>query len=377
MTERLYIVGASVRAAAFSALRGGLAPVAVDCFADLDLIDRCRAIRVDAYPAGILDALATEPTGPWMYTGAIENYRGLVGELSRRMPLRGNPAEVLEQVRDPWRVAEILRSGGFAFPALRRGDQPAPNGQWVVKRRASSSGTHVRRYGTHQHPLPDVDPDNDYLQQYIDGRSYSAVFLSSGADAALVGVTRQWVGLEAFGSRAFQYAGSIGPIHRPLLQERILPIGRTLAAAFGLRGIFGIDFVWDGREAWPVEINPRYTASCELLERACGSSLVAEHLAACAGELKVVRPRPRMRQCFGKLILFARRATVVPDNVPHRMVARQRREPWPAVADIPPPGQRIEAGQPVLTVFAAADTGRGVREQLVRRARNVQRILRC
>ena len=64
-----------------------------------------------------------------------------------------------------------------------------------------------------------------------------------------------------------------------------------LAAEFDLVGLFGVDFIDDGEQLWPIEINPRYTASVEILERACRFSAVAWHVAACreqiisAGEL--------------------------------------------------------------------------------------------
>ena len=55
MNEHLLILGASVRAAAFSALRAGLRPWCVDLFADLDLRANCPALVIDAsrYPNGL------------------------------------------------------------------------------------------------------------------------------------------------------------------------------------------------------------------------------------------------------------------------------------------------------------------------------------
>ena len=53
--EHLLIVGASARAAAFSALRAGLRPWCADLFGDDDLRARCFAQRCDSanYPRSI------------------------------------------------------------------------------------------------------------------------------------------------------------------------------------------------------------------------------------------------------------------------------------------------------------------------------------
>src|SRR5439155_27257439 len=69
--ESLIIVGSSARAAAFSALRAGLRPWCADLFADVDLLQRCPAVRVPAesYPQCLPDMLDLSPPGQWMYMG--------------------------------------------------------------------------------------------------------------------------------------------------------------------------------------------------------------------------------------------------------------------------------------------------------------------
>ncbi len=59
--------------------------------------------------------------------------------------------------------------------------------------------------------------------------------------------------------------------------------GQAVTAAFQLRGLFGCDFVWDGRRLWLVEVNPRYTASVEVFERAAGVALLRWHASLCEG----------------------------------------------------------------------------------------------
>src|SRR5206468_8888687 len=75
-SNSVLILGASARAAAFSARRAGLAPWCADLFADADLRRLCPVRRIDVadYPAGLVTALADAPPGPVLYTGALENY---------------------------------------------------------------------------------------------------------------------------------------------------------------------------------------------------------------------------------------------------------------------------------------------------------------
>src|SRR5262245_115495 len=114
----LFIVGASTRAAAFSALRAGLMPWCADLFADADLEARCPVRRVppEDYPAGFVEPLTAGVSGPWMYTGGLENHPYLVRSLSNARPLWGVRGESLERARSPWIIREILSHHGIPCP---------------------------------------------------------------------------------------------------------------------------------------------------------------------------------------------------------------------------------------------------------------------
>src|SRR5689334_6689197 len=103
----LLIFGASVRAAAFSALRAGLQPWCADLFGDADLRARCPTVQVpgEFYPDGFLQLVSRELPGPWMYTGALENHRVLLWEMAQRRPLWGNGQPAMEHCRIPWLLA--------------------------------------------------------------------------------------------------------------------------------------------------------------------------------------------------------------------------------------------------------------------------------
>src|SRR5206468_9397103 len=121
-----------------------------------------------------------------------------------------------------------------------------------------------------------------YFQKRIAGGSFSALFIASQGEASLIGVTRQLTGTPGL---PFAYRGSIGPVSiSEGLKARLDEMGRVLVSEFALVGLFGVDYILRDGEAWPVEVNPRYTASVEVLELSLRRSLMAEHLRACDGE---------------------------------------------------------------------------------------------
>ena len=103
----------------------------------------------------------------------------------------------------------------------------------------------------------------------------SAVFLAAGGSAVLLGVTRQLVGCRWAGATGFRYVGSIGPLEIDRgLRRQFQRIGDCLADAFDMCGLFGIDAIVSGTDVWTIEVNPRLTASVEILERATGLAAI-------------------------------------------------------------------------------------------------------
>ena len=195
----------------------------------------------------------------------------------------------------------------------------------------------------------------------------SALFLAARGDATLIAVTEQLVGDPWLHARRFQYAGNVGPVTLPEATELALwTFGRTVARHGGLVGLFGVDFQYAAGVAYPVEINPRYTASVEVIEHATAAALMAAHRTACEGG-GVRRKPPTPHRVVGKAVYYAPFPITFPAAGPWDDDAF---DPWrlPPFADVPDPGSRIEPGWPVFTLFEAGSSPAAVRARLQSRA---------
>ena len=163
----------------------------------------------------------------------------------------------------------------------------------------------------------------------------------------MLGLTEQLVGQRAFGVRGYRWCGNVVPPRLPAaeLLDQARAVCSRVAAAFALRGLFGVDFIWDGERAWTLEVNPRPTASLEAIEAAYGTGVFDAHLRACAGELPRTEGEPV--RAAGKAVLFATEDVTAGDT--ERWLER-------GVRDVPHPGERIAAGRPVCTVVTTAAT---------------------
>lgn len=337
---RLAIVGASTRAAAWSVYFSGRTASTADLFADADLQHLCPATRIKDYPDALADWLERTECDAWLYTGALENHPALVDRLTATRKLMGNSGDTLRRVRDPLLLQETLKSHGLPFPETRPAEQGfRAAGRWLAKTYADSSGSGVSHWS---------NGAAGYAQRRIDGQPGSALF----AGETLLGVSRQLVGESWTGAAEFQYCGSLAPWPLPLsARQQIKQIGKALCRELELQGLFGVDFVCDGEQAWPVEVNPRYPASVEVLELAFPIQAIDWHLSTCtASGLQPLEPPREVDPAtvLGKAIWFAEQSVQVTEENTDWALSQLD------LADVPVAGTRIEPGQPVLTVRAEA-----------------------
>jgi len=344
------IVGASARAAAFSLLRVGKQVVAADLFADADLARHCAVTRVSPYPDGCTAWLAETECDGWLYTGALENNPELVDRLTTLRPLLGHAGNVLRRVRDPLQLQAVLSREGLHFPETRSAAEPRPtDGAWLGKTYRGSCGSGV---GVAHGAL--------FWQRAINGTPLSAVFVGG----KLLGVTRQLVGESWACATEFKYCGSIGPWPLPTeIRQQLVHLGVVLGAEFELKGIYGVDLMCDGERIWAIEVNPRYTAAVEVVERAYGVSVFGS------------QGFQRHDSPLGKVVLYAKVPLAITAELHAQLMQQTGDLNWPRLADIPVLGTEIAAGQPVLTLFAEADSCEAVARRLQQRVDEIEQQL--
>jgi predicted ATP-grasp superfamily ATP-dependent carboligase len=348
--------------------------LAVDRFGDVDLQACCPAIRVDRFPDELLAAAARLPACPWSYTGPLENHPALLTALAEARPLWGNLPRTVAATRDPWQWSRALARAGLPAAAVRSLNDPPSNGRWLLKPLASAGGLRITTWtGATGNG---IDPAAYFLQERVAGKSCSAVFVAAGGQACLLGVTQQLIGCRWAGACGFWYAGSLGPLRLPDRHHRqFTAIGDCLARQFTLRGLFGVDAVVNRQGVWTVEINPRYTASVELLDRARAWPIMAWHAAACRDDILPPARRGGMRECWGKAVLFAHRRAEWTEQISRATLATVGSRDPRLVADVPSVGTVLEPGQPILCVFAKAPTPTAARRLLRQRAHAVRGAL--
>lgn len=404
---RILIVGFSTRAIAESAVKGQHDVVTVDYFGDLDQREFVpnyalqRDLNVPFSAEALLAASDDLNFDAVAYGSNLENAPEVVDSFSQRGELLGNSPGTLRDVRDWATLRAACEADGIPCPTtLLPGEEALADSEdhWLRKPARGGGGRGIRRWRGE-----DLGEDH-ILQRHIEGLPSSAAFVADGTESVVIGLTEQLLGRKALGADGFLWCGNILPLEfcvsspdvsrghasRTIVDGRGLSSSRSmesesasvlrsveamtnaLTRRFGLRGANGVDLVIargsGGRpDAHLVEINPRYTASMELIERAYQLNVFSCHVTALKGRLPDFALGHRIRSAetyFGKGIVYARHRVRMPDT--RGWVHRDRR-------DIPFPGEEIDAGHPICTVLAQGQSRAACWRSLVIKADEVRR----
>jgi predicted ATP-grasp superfamily ATP-dependent carboligase len=373
----LVVAGQSARLMAETAARDGYRVIAMDAFGDIDTrrasllwvpIATPGSLQID--PALVLGALrevaGTRGVIGWIAGADLEAHPELLIEGASLLPLIGTPAEAVERLREPAEFFATLISLELPHPDTRLA-RPADTEGWLRKHARAAGGWHIRRASDE-----DLEPDEarwrPYYQRETAGAPMSALALTNGQATEVVGFNELTV--RPRGTHPHVFGGALGPVTlNPTLRSALADACDRLAKAFGLRGLFSLDFLLDGDRYFVLEINPRPTASLALY--APHLPLIRAHVEASLGGELMRCPQEAPTTVHGTEIVYARADGVVSARASGWLAGQ------PDTHDLPVPGAPLSAGSPLCSLSARGPDAAAVRATLARRREAVLHALKA
>ncbi len=373
-----------------SAVRNGYSAIALDAFGDRDLraLTESHSLHRDfnsVYSTKALFQASRSLTFDMVaYTSNLENHPKILRQFEAKHQIIGNSPQVTISVRNWPTLFPKLKQAGFSVPDTIFPDDSREintRRQWLVKPLLSGGG----------HGIKFAIPGTQYLsrktkvfrdkycvpgfmlQEYIPGKSCSASFVANGKECVVLGITEQLIGLRQFGSHGFRYCGNIlplpelcSPVAGNKTLEQVNNLASFLTKAYGLIGVNGVDFILNGDRVYLIEVNPRYSASMELIERAYNFPIFHLHTQAV---LNGILPKfnfkglLKNRRFFGKAIVFAEGDATASDT-----------RNWAAkgIRDIPECDKKIPRGGPICTLLTGRPTYNEILADLTGRAKELK-----
>ncbi len=347
-----------------SAKRAGLRPLVIDLFGDQDTLALSTAcFRVRALTMAELSPLIQHmqeryPVEDAIYGSGLEQADQVLDRLQEKFRLRGNTPDTFRRVLDKKHFFQVLRRLHIDFPEVAW-SRPTEGDDWLLKPCRGQGGVGIQFCSS---AADECMPGQAcYWQRWIAGQAMSALFLADRKTAALIGFNRQQA--VALDSRnRFIFSGVLNGVALPgLIRSKITDWIARLVPALALTGLNSLDFIWDGRKVWALEVNARPSASMLLYDAEYPRGLLWEQLHCDLAELAKITARPR-----GWQILYAPEALHIPADLP-----------WPEwTADRPPAGSLIHTHQPICSIIATGNCPEEVSDKLCSRVQIMIETLR-
>jgi predicted ATP-grasp superfamily ATP-dependent carboligase len=262
-------------------------------------------------------------------------------------------------------------------------DPTMKRSRWVLKSYQSVGGQGVHDWpidsASTSHRLAD-DSQNCYLQQKQEGTGVGVTFLTSDFGTILLGGAESGFEDTQRFMPKYTYRGSIGPYQwSETFLARLRSFGQRVGSEARILGLWQADFIVNPEFISLLEINPRWSASMELLDVAMEERLVGWHVACVNKSVELSewhalslrcdqRILAKPQQVYGKLIHYAPFDFVVSESQASQWweVRWDSGKRLPAesawfAADIPPANTQVTQGQPIRTSMIVGKT----KEQVV------------
>ena len=347
-----------------SAKRAGLRPLVIDLFNDQDTLAlsaacwRLQGLSLAELAPCVSTLQARYPVNDAIYGSGLEQDDQVLDMLQEKFRLRGNTPDTFRRVLHKEHFFQVLTQLHIDFPEVRW-SPPAGTDKWLSKPCRGQGGVGIH-YSTSAAGECPAKPDC-YWQRCIDGQAMSALFLADRRESVVIGCNRQWtVNLDS--CRQFLLSGLINRVQLPARARRKITVWiNSLVTTFSLTGLNSLDFIWDGRQIWLLEINPRPSASMQLYDADYPRGLLWEHLRSNLSRLPEAAAPPR-----GWQILYAPEELRIPTALQ-----------WPQwTADRPRGDSLIHTHEPICSIIACGNSQDEVLDGLHSRKQIMIEILR-
>ena len=215
----------------------------------------------------------------------INGFKGLVigsgfegkYDLLRRaneiLPLYASPLSVFSYLESPVLFFETLKLLEVPFPQVNLSadsfEELGPD--WILKDLGSSGGLGIKKQTGRK------SKSSEYFQKRLPGTTVSLSFFADGRNFIPLGYSQPATIQQS--NLPFVFCGLDGPIEvDDSINQEALRISKLIVQKFKLRGFNGIDFLISDKAVNFIDLNPRITASFEILQEAHSFCFLEKHI---------------------------------------------------------------------------------------------------
>ncbi len=203
----------------------------------------------------------------------FEGKYNLLRKANEILPLYTNSLSVFNCLENPKLFFETLKLLKVPFPQVNLSADSLENlgSDWILKDLGSSGGRGNKKLFGRK------SKSSEYFQKQLLGTAVSLSFLADGQHIIPLGYSKPITTKQS--NLPFVFCGLDGPIElNDSIDQEALRISKLIVQKFKLRGFNGIDFLVSDKAVHFLDLNPRITASFEILQESHSFCFFEKHI---------------------------------------------------------------------------------------------------
>ena len=189
------------------------------------------------------------------------------------LPLYANSISVFKCLENPIIFFETLKLLKVPFPQVNFSANSFEDlgHDWILKDLGSSGGCGIKKnFGR-------KSKRSEYFQKQLQGTAVSLSFFADGQNVMPLGYSKPVTTKQS--NLPFVFCGLDGPVElNDSIDQEALRISKLIVQKFKLRGFNGIDFLASDKAVHFIDLNPRITASFEILQESHSFCFFDRHI---------------------------------------------------------------------------------------------------
>ena len=203
----------------------------------------------------------------------FEGKYDLLRQANEILPLHASCLSVFKYLENPVSFFEALNLLEIPFPQVNLSadsfEDLGPD--WILKDLSSSGGLGIKKKSGRK------SKSSEYFQKQLPGTAVSLSFFADGQNVVPLGYSKPVTTKQS--NLPFVFCGLDGPIELiDSVAQEALKISKLIVHKFKLRGFNGIDFLVSDKSVYFLDLNPRITASFEILQESHSFCFFEKHI---------------------------------------------------------------------------------------------------
>ena len=203
----------------------------------------------------------------------FEGKYDILRQANEILPLYANSLSVFKCLENPELFFETLKLLEVPFPQVNFSAESFEDVgfDWILKDLGSSGGYGIKKkFGR-------KSKSSEYFQKQLPGTAVSLSFFADGQHVMPLGYSKPVTSEQS--NLPFVFCGLDGPVElNDSIDQEALRISKLIMQKFKLRGFNGIDFLVSDKSVHFLDLNPRITASFEILQESHSFCFFDRHI---------------------------------------------------------------------------------------------------